>query len=104
MIIFVYDALFGYITFLHLEEHFVIKKENKKGADNHGEDYRKRCGVTKLFKRFSHLLSRHTVSIKSMSTYLSGFYKYIRKTSNSSKSTETQLKYEWTLIYSINRL
>ena len=64
MFTYIYDALFGYITFLFFEECYAI--ENKELADNRAGN-RNRCDITRLFKRFSHILSRHPVSIKSTS-------------------------------------
>ena len=60
MIIYIYDVLFGYITFLFFEEHLAVKF--KEIADKILKS-RNRCGISRLFKRFSHLLSRHPVSI-----------------------------------------
>ena len=69
MVTYIYDVLFGYITFLFFEEHSAI--EIKELADNETES-RNRYGIIRLL-RFSHLLSRHPVCIKPMMTQLSGF-------------------------------
>ena len=61
MFTYVYDALFGYITFFFFEECYAI--ENNELADNRARNCN-RCDITRLFKRFSRILSRHPVSIK----------------------------------------
>lgn len=64
MVTYIYDVIFGYITFLFFEEHSAIVVYKEKA-----ENFRRfQIGVVGLFKRFSHPKFRHPVHIKPMIT------------------------------------
>ena len=65
MVTYIYDVVFGYITFLFFEEHLAAKF--KEIADKTLES-RNRCGTIRLFERFSHLPSRHPVCMQPTSS------------------------------------
>ena len=63
MIAYIYDVIFGYITFLFFKEHFAIIVYKEVA-----EKIRRLDCVVGLFKRFSHSKFRHPVCIKPMMT------------------------------------
>lgn len=64
MVTYIYDVLFGYITFLFFEEHSAIVVHKEVAEKIRRLD----CVVVRLFKRFSHLKFRHPAPIKPMMT------------------------------------